>query len=86
VDWLRTSADEQVLSGRRAVVICVMGCLQGWLFFIDPSFLVNSHFDHSRAWILACSRTAALLHRWRGIGAAGRRYNEVLALEVQNVV
>jgi len=29
VDWLRTSADEQVLSGRRAVVICVMGCLRG---------------------------------------------------------
>ena len=29
VDWLRTSADERVLSGRRAVVICVMGCLQG---------------------------------------------------------
>jgi len=28
VDWLRTSADERVLSGRRAVVICVMGCLQ----------------------------------------------------------
>jgi len=33
-----------------------------WLFFIDPSFLVNSHFDHSRAWISACSRTAALLY------------------------
>jgi len=29
VDWLRTSADERVLSGRRAVVICVMGCLRG---------------------------------------------------------
>ena len=29
VDWLRTSADEWVLSGRRAVVICVMGCLRG---------------------------------------------------------
>jgi len=29
VDWLRTSADERVLSGRRAVVICVMCCLQG---------------------------------------------------------
>ena len=54
------------------------------MFFIDPSFLVNSHFDHSRAWIPACSCTAALLHRWRGIGAAGRGYNEVLALEVRN--
>jgi len=47
---------------------------------------VNSHFDHSRAWIPACSRTAALLHRWRGIGAAGRGYNEVLASKVRNVV
>jgi len=62
VNWLRTSADERVLSGRRAVVICVMG-LRGWLFFIDPSFLVNSHFDHSLAWIPACLLTAALLHR-----------------------
>jgi len=35
----------------------------GWLFFIDPSFLVNSHLGHSRAWIPACSLTAALLHR-----------------------
>jgi len=85
VDWLRTSADERVLSGRRAVVICVMGCLRG-LVVLDPSFLLNSHFDHSRAWIPACSRTAALLHRWRGIGAAGRGYNAVLALEVRNVV
>ena len=34
----------------------------GWLFFIDPSFLVNSHFDHSWAWIPACSLTAALLN------------------------
>jgi len=59
VDWLCTSVDERVLSGRRAVVICVMGCLRGWLFFIDPSFLVDSHFDHSRAWISACSLTAA---------------------------
>jgi len=39
VDWLRTSADERVLSGRRAVVICVMGCCGVWLFLIDPSFL-----------------------------------------------
>jgi len=34
---------------------------RGWLFFSDPSFLVNSYFDHSRAWIPACSRTAAPL-------------------------
>jgi len=43
---------------------CVMGCCGGWLFFIDLSFLVNIHLGHSRAWILACSRTAALLHRF----------------------
>ena len=44
------------------------------------------HFEHFQAWIPACSRTAALLHQWRGIGTAGRGYNEVLALEVRNVV
>jgi len=47
---------------------------------------VNSHFDHSRAWIPAYSRTASLLHCWRGIGAAGRGYKEVFGLEVRNVV
>ena len=86
VDWLRTSADEWVLFGRRAVVICVMGACGGWLFFIDPSFLLNSHFDHSRAWIPAYSRTVALLHHWKGIGVSGSGYNKVLALEVRNVV
>ena len=29
VDWIRTSTDERVLSGRRAVEICMMGCLRG---------------------------------------------------------
>jgi len=29
VDWLRTSADERVLSGHLDVVICVMSCLRG---------------------------------------------------------
>ena len=29
LDWLRSSADERVLSGRRAIVICVMDCLRG---------------------------------------------------------
>ena len=53
VDRLRTSAGERVLSGRRAVVIAWWA--GGWLFFIDPSFLVNSHLDHSWAWIPACS-------------------------------
>jgi len=42
---------------------CVMGCCGVWLFFIHPLFLVNSHLGHSRAWIPACLRTAALLHR-----------------------
>jgi len=41
----------------------VMGWCGGWLFFIDPLFLVNSHFGHSRALSPACSPTAALLHR-----------------------
>ena len=36
VDWLHTSADEQVLSGRRAVVICVMGCLRGFVVLHRP--------------------------------------------------
>ena len=63
VDRLRTSADERVLSGRRAVVIAWWATCGGWLFFIDPSFLVNSHLGHSRAWIPACSPNAALLHR-----------------------
>jgi len=46
VDRLRTSADERVLSGRRAVVIVWWAACGGWLFFIDPLFLVNSHLDH----------------------------------------
>ena len=36
VDWLRTSADERVLSGRCAVVICVMGCLRGLVVLYWP--------------------------------------------------
>ena len=36
VDWLRTSADERVLSGCRAVVICVMGCLRGLVVLHSP--------------------------------------------------
>jgi len=36
VDWLRTSADERVLSGRCAVVICVMGCLRGLVVLHRP--------------------------------------------------
>jgi len=36
VDWLRTSSDERVLSGRCAVVICVMGCLRGLVVLYWP--------------------------------------------------
>ena len=60
VDGLRTSADQWVLSGRCTVVIAWWVACGGRLFFIDPSFLVNSHLDHSRAWIPACSLTAAM--------------------------
>ena len=61
VDRLRTSADERVLSGRLAVVIVWWAACGGWLFFIDPSFLVNSHLDHSllRARLLRLCCTAA---------------------------
>ena len=53
---------------------CCLGASLSWLcvwavagfgrFFIDLSFLkfVNSHLDHSWAWIPACSLTAALQH------------------------
>jgi len=41
---------------------CMMDCLLGLLFFIDPSFLVNSHLGHSRVWSSACSPAGALLH------------------------
>ena len=108
-----------MLSVRRAVVI-VCGLFRVWSFFsLTSRFFVSSQLDHFRAWIPACSLTAALLHRcfpfnlstatqgaivklhanfelfwgmlgrgdrgWRGISAAGRGYNEVLALEVRNV-
>jgi len=41
-------------------------------------------FEHFQAWIPACSRTAALLHQWRGIGAAGRgtRFKPLLKKKV----
>jgi len=102
-----------MLSVHHAVVI-VCGLFRVWSFFsLTSRFFVNSQLDHFRAWIPACSLTAALLHRcfpcnlstttqgaivmlrklrtvlgyvgWRGISAAGREYNEVLALEVRNV-
>ena len=48
-----------MLSRRRAVVI-VCGLLQGLdIFSLTSRFFVNSHLDHSQAWIPACSRTAA---------------------------
>ena len=52
-----------MLSVRRAVVI-VCGLLQGLVVFsLTPRFFVNSQLHHFRAWIPACSPTAALLHR-----------------------
>ena len=45
-----------MLSLRLAVVIvCKLS--------LTSRFFVNSHLDHFRAWIPACSLTAALLHR-----------------------
>jgi len=53
----------EMLSVRRAGVI-VCGLLQGLVVFsLTSRFFVNSHLNHSRAWIPACSLTAALLHR-----------------------
>jgi len=52
-----------MLSVRRAVVI-VCGLFRVWSFFsLTSRFFVNSQLDHFRAWIPACSLTAALLHR-----------------------
>jgi len=42
---------------------CVMGCCRVGHFSLTFRFSVNSHLGHSRAWIPACSPTAALLHR-----------------------
>jgi len=52
-----------MLSGRCAVVN-VCGLLQGLIVFsLTFRFFMNSHLNHSRAWIPACSLTAVLLHR-----------------------
>ena len=41
-----------------------MGCSGfGRFFSLTSCFFVNSQLDHFRAWIPACSLTAALLHR-----------------------
>jgi len=49
-----------MLSVRRASVI-VCGLLQGLVVFsLTSRFFTNSHLDHSRAWIPACSLNAAL--------------------------
>ena len=52
---------------------CCLGAALSWFvwwavagfgrFSLTLRFSVNSHLDHSRAWILACLPTAALLHR-----------------------
>jgi len=53
-----------MLSGHRALVIAC-GLLQGLVVFqLTFRFFVNSHLDHSRAWITLCSPTAALVRRW----------------------
>jgi len=62
VDRPHTSADERMLSGRRAVVIVLWAVAGFGRFSLTFCFIVNSHLDHSWAWIPACSPTAALLH------------------------
>jgi len=64
VDRFRTSADELVLSGQRAVVMCD-GLLRGsWFFFTVLHYLVNSHIVQSWARASVRSPTGALLHRY----------------------
>ena len=63
VDRPRTSADEQMLSVRHSVVIVIWAVAGFGRFSLTFRFFVDSHLDHSRAWISACSLTAALLHR-----------------------
>jgi len=63
VDRPRTSADEQMLSVRHSVVIVIWAVAGFGRFSLTFRFFVDSHLDHSRAWISACSPTAALLHR-----------------------
>jgi len=63
VDRPCTSADERdvVCSPRcRDCVWAVQGLV---VFSLTSHFFVNSQLDHFRAWIPACSLTAALLHR-----------------------
>jgi len=51
-----------MLSVRLSFVI-VCGLFQGLVVFsLTFRFFVNSHLDHSRAWIPACLPTAALVH------------------------
>jgi len=63
MNWInrsRTSADERMMSGRRAVVI-VCGLVQGLVVFSSTfRFFVNGNLDHSRIWIPVCLPTAAL--------------------------
>jgi len=62
-DRLRTSVDERVLSGQRAVVIASWAVAGFGCSSLTFSFSVNSHFGHSQAWGSACSSTGALMHR-----------------------
>jgi len=63
VNHPRTSADERMLSGRRAFLIVWWSVAGFGRFSLTFRFSMNSHLGHSRAWIPACSPTAALLHR-----------------------
>jgi len=66
VDQPRTSADERdvVWAPRCRHCLCaVAGFGRFFVFSLTSRFFVNSHLDHSRAWIPACSLTSAPMHR-----------------------
>jgi len=66
VDQPRTSADERdvVWAPRCRHCLCaVAGFGRFFVFSLTSRFFVNSHFDHSRAWIPACLLTSAPMHR-----------------------
>ena len=68
VDWLRTSADERELSGRRAVVICMMGCLRGFIVlhwpFVSPEQSLWSFSGLDSCVLAYCGSVAPLERYW----------------------
>ena len=63
VDRPRTSADERDVVWALRCRECVWAVAGFDCFSLTFRFFMNSHLNHSRAWIPACSLTAVLLHR-----------------------